>query len=110
MLRKPDVGTPMAGSLSPGLEPGWLSIVQLPGVKLSAAKPGMFVGHAPVEKLLKFSVVAPSVTDDPVTNGAEKYSEIESPGAAFAGRLAPTAPAAISSDTKGILKNFIPLA
>jgi hypothetical protein len=59
---------------------------------------------------LKFSVVAPSVTDDPVTNGAEKYSEIESPGAAFAGRLALTAPAAISSDTKGILKNFIPLA
>jgi hypothetical protein len=62
-------GTPIAGSLLPVLVPDALEIAHPVTVAVPTAHE---VGQVPEVKELNVSVVALSVTCDPVTNGAEK--------------------------------------
>ena len=66
-----EVGTPIAGSLLPGEVPVPVDIKQPFPVTVQVLEPQL-EGHAPGANALKVSVVALSVTCEPVTKGAEK--------------------------------------
>jgi hypothetical protein len=66
-----EVATPIAGSLLPGDVPVPEDIKQPVPVTVQLLE-AQRDGHAPELKELKVSVAAPSVTCEPVTNGAEK--------------------------------------